>query len=142
MSWIKDVVHELSELDVTKKSLRKFGLTVGGIFLIFGLLLMWRGHWPSTREIFVGAGAALLLGGIAIPERLLVIYKMWMGFAFALGWIVSRVILILLFVFVLTPLGLVAKLFGKKFLDLKFRDEKESYWIPKEKRKIDYEKMY
>ena len=142
MSWIKDVAHELKELDVTRKSLRKFGVTVGAIFLVFGLLLMWRGHWPSTRELFVGFGAALLIGGFTAPERLIHIYKIWMGFAFALGWVISRFILILLFIVVLTPIGLLAKLFGKEFLDLKFKDGKDSYWISKEKRKIDYEKMY
>lgn len=142
MSWIKDVAHELNELDISRKSLRKFGVTVGAIFLVFGLLLMWRGHWPSTRELFVGFGAALLILGFIAPERLIHIYKIWMGFAFALGWIISRFILVMLFVVVLTPIGLLAKLFGKEFLDLKFKDGKDSYWIQKEKRKIDYEKMY
>ena len=149
MSWIKDVADELNELDVSRKSLRKFGLTVGTIFLIFGFLLIWRGHWKSTRELFVGIGAALLIGGFTAPEKLIHFYKIWMGFAFALGWLISRFILILLFVIVLTPIGLLAKLFRKQFLDLKFRDGKNSYWIPKETflsgrhgSKIDYEKMY
>jgi len=142
MNWIKDVSHELEELDVSPKSLRKFGLTVGVIFLIFGLVLIWRGHWHSARGIFVGFGAALLIIGLSFPERLITVYKIWMGFAFALGWIISRFILIILFVLVVTPIGLLAKLFGKQFLDLKFRDGKSSYWITKEKRKIDYEKMY
>ena len=34
------------------------------------------------------------------------------------------------------------EIFSKGFLDIKFKDTKNSYWIPKEKRKIDYEKMY
>jgi hypothetical protein len=87
-------------------------------------------------------GGILLLSGIFIPKNLKDIYKVWMGFAFGLGWIVSRIILTILFVFILTPLGLFAKLFGKEFLDLNFNKEKSSYWIPKKEEEADYEKMY
>ena len=142
MSWIKDVSHEIKELDLSEKALRKFGLTIGGIFLAIGLLLFWKSIWPDVRIIFISIGGTLFLGGLLLPMPLKYVYLIWMGFAFAIGWVVSRFILIILFVLVLTPIGLLAKLFGKHFLDLKFRDGKESYWIPKEKRKNDYEKMY
>ena len=142
MSWIKDVIHELNELDISKKSLKKFGLTIGGILILFGIILFWRNHWQSSRRYFIGFGIFLFFVGLISPQRLINIYKVWMGFAFALGWVVSRFILIILFVFVLTPLAIIAKLSGKKFLDLKYKDGKNSYWIPKEKRKIDYEKMF
>ncbi len=142
MSWIKDVSHEIKELDLSEKALRKFGLTIGGIFLAIGLLLLWKSIWPDVRIIFISIGGTLFLGGVLLPMPLKYVYLIWMGFAFAIGWVVSRFILIILFVLVLTPIGLLAKLFGKHFLDLKFRDGKESYWIPKEKRKNDYEKMY
>jgi hypothetical protein len=142
MSWIKDVAHEIKELNVTEKSLRKFGLTVGIVFLAVGLLLIWKSVWPNINYIFVAVGSSLILGGLLTPNRLKMFYKIWMGLAFALGWVVSRFILIILFVLILTPVGFIAKLFGKKFLDLKFKDGKNSYWIPKEKRKIDYEKMF
>lgn len=142
MSWIKDVAHEIKELDVSKKSLRKFGLTIGTILLAFSIFFSMKEIFPLLRSFFLAIGGLLFIGSFILPEQLKYPYKIWMGFAFALGWVVSRFILVILFVLVLTPLGLLAKLFGKKFLDLKFRDGKDSYWIPKEKRKIDYEKMY
>ena len=142
MNWIKDVAHEIKELDVSEKSLRKFGLTVGMVFLSIGLLLIWKSALPVTNTIFVAVGSSLFLGGLLTPDRLIMFYRIWMGLAFALGWVISRFILIILFVLVLTPLGLAAKLFGKKFLDLKFKDGKNTYWITKEKRKINYEKMF
>ncbi len=142
MSWIEDVAHEIKELDVTEKSLRKFGLTVGAIFFALGFVLLWKSTWNKSISYFFVLFGGMLLSGYFKPNRLKNIYKVWMGFAFALGWVVSRFILIILFVFVLTPLAIIAKLFGKKFLDLKFKDGKNSYWIPKEKRKIDYEKMF
>ena len=71
------------------------------------------------------------------------VYAVWMGIAFALGWVVSRAILILLFYFIITPIGMVARLFGKKFIDITFSHASESYWISRgNSKKINYEKMF
>lgn len=142
MSWIKDVKNEIKELDVSEKSLKKFGLMIGGVFLILSLLFFYKGWLANLRLIFAAAGLYLFISGMILPASLKLVYKIWMGFAFALGWLVSRFIIVILFIFVLTPVGLLAKFFGKKFLDVVFRDGKESYWIPKENKNIDYEKMY
>ncbi|HOI31059.1 MAG TPA: SxtJ family membrane protein [Melioribacteraceae bacterium] len=139
MSWIKDVVHELNSLDLSVKSLRKFGITIGIVFILISILF-----WGTVgvRIFFLVVGSILFVNGIISPDRLKTIYKFWMGFAFALGWVVSRMILTLLFILVMIPVGLIAKVFGKKFLDLKWGDTKSSYWIMKENKEIDYEKMY
>jgi len=142
MNWIKDVKNEIRELDLSEKSLRKFGIIVGGVFLIFSLLFFYKDWLPNLRTIFAVIGICLFTCGIVIPKSLNLVYKIWMGFAFALGWIVSRFIIVILFIFVLTPIGLLAKLFGKKFLDIDFCNKKESYWIPRENKSIDYEKMF
>jgi hypothetical protein len=140
MSWIRDVAHELKELDISKKSLRKFGIVIGLILISITIIFFWNS--VSWKVMLLTVGGILLLNGIFIPKNLKDIYKVWMGFAFGLGWIVSRIILTILFVFILTPLGLLAKLFGKEFLDLNFNKEKSSYWIPKKEEEADYEKMY
>jgi hypothetical protein len=140
MSWIRDVAHELNALDISKKSLRKFGIVIGLILISITILFFWNS--VSWKVMLLTVGGILLLSGIFIPKNLKDIYKVWMGFAFGLGWIVSRIILTILFVFILTPLGLFAKLFGKEFLDLNFNKEKSSYWIPKKEEAADYEKMY
>lgn len=140
MSWIRDVAHELNALDISKKSLRKFGIVIGLILISITILFFWNS--VTWKVMLLTVGGILLLSGIFIPKNLKDIYKVWMGFAFGLGWIVSRIILTILFVFILTPLGLFAKLFGKEFLDLNFNKEKSSYWIPKKEEEADYEKMY
>lgn len=142
MSWIKDVKNEILALDVSDKSLKKFGLTIGAIFLLLGILFLYKDWNFYTTIVFIMLGGNLIVNGLISPQKLKNFYKVWMGFAFALGWVVSRLILIILFYLVLLPIGLLAKIFGKEFLDLKFKDGKPSYWIPKEKRKIDYEKLY
>jgi hypothetical protein len=141
MSWIKDVKEELSELEISKKILRKFGLLVGGVFLLLGLLIYYSSQ-GLIGIIFVIVGALLFIFGFLIPNSLSGVYKIWMGLALALGWIVSRLLLIILFYLVITTIGFIARIFGKKFLDTKFRDGRESYWVKRDDSKADYSKMY
>jgi hypothetical protein len=51
----------------------------------------------------------------------------------AMGWCMTRLILIALFYLVVTPIGLLMRLLGKDFLELKLdRSSAVSYWIPRE----------
>lgn len=140
MSWIEDVNYELNRIDSTNKSLRKFGITIGLVILLISIWLFFQ----STQLVYIAILALisffLLFSGIIKPRILSKIYKYWMRIAFILGWFVSRFLLTLLFIFVLTPIALVAKLFGKDFLNLSVK--KSSYWIKKDLKDENYEKMY
>jgi len=142
MSWISDVRDEAERLKRGDLELRKFGLVVGGAFLLLALLGSIK-HWSESAIVPIGlAGLLLLLAGWAKPRLLDRSYVVWMAIAFALGWIVSRLILILLFYTVLSPLGAIARAVGKKFINTGFGSGKESYWIPRPGgKKIDYDKM-
>jgi len=141
MSWIKDVKDELRELEISKKILRKFGLLVGGVFLLLGLLIYYSSQ-GLIGIIFLIVGALLFLLGFVFPNSLPDVYEIWMGLALALGWIVSRLLLIILFYLGITTVAFIARIFGKKFLDTKFRDGKASYWVKRDDSKADYSKMY
>ncbi len=143
MSWISDVRGELRRLKRTAKELRKFGYLVGSVFILIGGAGLFK-HWHVLviAALWVAA-SMLLLGGLLNPKLLEAAYAVWMGIAFAIGWIVSRAILILLFYFVVTPIGIIARFFGKKFIDISFLRSSESYWVPRgNSKKINYEKMF
>lgn len=144
MSLIKDVLNELKQLDVSEKTIKKFGFTVGSVFVFISAFLFWINDWQIARIFFLLSGSLLILGSVirAKSEEMKIVYQVWMGIAFFLGWIMSRVILLILFYFILAPIGVLAKLFGKRFLDLEFKSNKDSYWITKEKKSTDFEKMF
>ena len=52
-----------------------------------------------------------------------------MTVALAIGWVMSRVVLTLVFAVVLTPLALVARLTGKRFLALGPDRTASTYWV-------------
>jgi|SRR5690554_370937 hypothetical protein len=141
MSWISDVKHDMDKLDLSFSSLKKFGLTVGTVFLLLFSWFIAADIFTFLRWFCFGAGVILLSGGIFFPSNLKSVYKFWMGIAFVLGWIVSRVILTLLFFLILTPVAFLAKLTGKKFLDLEWGRKSNSAWIKKDE-ETNYEKMF
>lgn len=69
------------------------------------------------------------------------IYDLWMKFAAVLAWVNTRIILIVMFYLVFTPVGLVMRLFGMEQLDRRLEKEKESYWVKKDK-KTNYERQF
>lgn len=137
------ITEDIKSTKNGKSELRKFGITVGIVFGLLGGLFFWRGR--DYDSYFLILSAALLLLGLAVPILLKPIHKVWMTLAVLLGWLMTRVILSILFYLVVTPIGLLARLFGKVFLDLQFYNSIESYWNLRDKTKKetnDYEKQF
>ena len=55
-------------------------------------------------------------------------YCMGMKVSYSIGQVISRVMLVLFFLIVLTPIALILRLLGKEVLSLRFRSGKETYW--------------
>jgi len=135
--------EEFKHIKETKKDLRKFGLTVGIVLAAIGALLFYLEK--SSAIYFTLIGGLLILLGILFPQLLKPLNKIWMGLAIVLGFIMTRVILTTLFYLVITPIGFLAKIFGKKFMLLKYDKSAKTYWekrsiIPK--KQIDYERQF
>ena len=122
---------EIQQLKTGPRDLRKFGLMVGGVFVAICLLFFIR-H-KSSYPIFLGLGSTLILFGAIVPRALKWIYIPWMALAFTLGFVMSNVILTVFFFLLVTPIGLLARLFGKDFLARKLDKDAGSYWIPRAK---------
>lgn len=132
--------EEIKNITSSKKDIRKFSYLVGGILIILSLFLLWKGS--SSFQLILGIGVGLIIVGIVFPGLLKPIYLAWMTFAVILGWIMTRVILTVLFYIIVTPIGLIAKLFRQKFLDLSFRTDKDTYWNYRGDSVSDIEKQF
>ncbi len=142
MSWISDIRDELIKLDQSAKSLKKFGLLVGGVFIAICLWMIYRNSHSILKFILGCIGFLLILFGIIYPNFLKPFYKVWMGLAFGIGWFVSRLLLVLLFIVVTIPIGFILRLFGKDLINHKIEKERTSYWIPKKNQnESHFEKM-
>ena len=137
------MLEEIKNIKSEKSDLRKFGITIGVILLIIAGFLFWKEK--ESFQILFTFGVTLCILGIAIPFILKPIYWVWMIFATILGWIMTRVILSLLFYIIFTPIGLILRFFGKQFLELRWDKSKESYWNYRTNEHLqneDYEKQF
>ena len=55
-------------------------------------------------------------------------FLIWMIFATILGWLMTRLILSLVFYLILTPIGLILRIFRKQFLELEWNKTDSTYW--------------
>jgi predicted permease len=135
--------EEFKLIKESKKDLRKFGLTVGGVLVIIAVFLFYFEKPPAIY--FAIIGALLISIGLIYPTILKPLNKGWMGLAIVLGFIMSRVILTIFFYIILTPISLLAKLFRKKFMVLKYDKSAKTYWEKRStihKKAIDYERQF
>jgi hypothetical protein len=143
MSWTDDVRASLRELDASPRRLRSFAFTVGAVLLALALWLAFRGRAPGFRWAAGASGAALVLSGLVAPSRLAAVHRAWMALAFTLAWFVSRLLLAAVFLLLVTPIALLGRLVGKRFLETRPDPGATSYWIRRDAgRRDDHRKMY
>lgn len=118
--------EDIKNIKSTTKELKQFGIYVGMVLAAISVVMIYYSN--SKYPYFLIIGISLIVLGIILPKTLKPIYKPWMILALVIGWFSSRIILTILFFFVLTPIGLIAKLVGKDFLDKKFVNLGNSYW--------------
>ena len=125
------------------KALRKFGITVGLGFAVLGTISWARDHTIAPRVLWT-MGALLFVPGVVAPAILAPVERVWMRFALVLGHFNTRVILSALFYVLLTPIGLVMRLFRDP-LDRSLTDDRASFWIRREPEQVDqarYEQQF
>lgn len=90
---------------------RKFAFTVGTAMLVLAGVVAWRGKRPVALAL--GAvGGLLLVAGLVAPTRLGPVERAWYALAAAISKVTTPIIMGVLYFGVLTPAGLVARLFG------------------------------
>ena len=131
MNWFTE---EFARIDRSPKALRRFGFILGAVSILLGLALLARSRSENltalSSQIF---GVLLVFAAFCVPSALKHLHAVWIGFSLVIGWVMTRVILTLVFFLVVTPIGLLQRLVGRSGVDLRFRTSGSSYWQPREK---------
>jgi len=109
---------------------RRFGVILTILLLAVAGFSFWRDH-PGRAIALASAAALVLTCTVLVFALWLRFFRLWMKFAEALSWVMTRVLLSIFFFLILTPVGLVMRLFGKAPMDLAWKDGKSTYWIDK-----------
>jgi hypothetical protein len=109
-----------------KSSEKSFGIVFSVVFLIISLWPFLDGN--QIRLPWLIASAILILLSFIKPESLRPFNLLWMKLGALLGKVVAPIVMLVIFFVVVTPIGIVLKIFKKDLLGLNFSDH-ESYWL-------------
>jgi len=113
-----------------KKGYREFGLVTGAIVVgLFGLAIPFLFGWnyPTWPWILAGVLGAMAL---IVPMALKPVYKYWMMFGLFMGtYIMTPLIMFIVFFGMFMPFGLVMRLFGKDSMNRKLDAEADTYRV-------------
>jgi multisubunit Na+/H+ antiporter MnhG subunit len=125
----------IKKIDSSREAVKSTGILAALLFLSHSgwLSMNWKqGMQSNSWRWFFGSGIVLFaLSHIAYPI-MKPLHIGWMTFAFALGWVNTRLLLGIFFFLILTPIGMVMRLLGKDFLDEKIDRSAKSYWARRE----------
>lgn len=116
----------MAERERTLGKSRRFGLVIGIALTALGAILLWRGR-PAGIWFLAVAGVFLITAVVA-PRLLGPFERAWMTLARLLSVVTTTVILVLTYVIVISPVGLIMRALRRDPLGLRFGQEKASYW--------------
>ncbi len=113
--------------NLSAKELIKFGATFLGGMAVIGLLYYFVFHnEPLAKGLWIAGGVVFVLSFIPPVARIL--YILWMGLGITMGLVTSPIILALVFLVLITPVGLVFKLIQRDTMKRKMDRGAASYW--------------
>ena len=114
--------------DIKIGSNRSFGAVFFVVFLLIGLWPILKGNEIRIWSIVISL--IFLILGILNSKILTPFNKAWFRFGIFLGNFISPIIMGIVFFLVVTPTGLIMKLFRKDLINLR-KNNSSTYWIEK-----------
>ena len=115
------------------RELRQFaGIWFPLFCAMIGLVLYKRLHWQTAGYVVWGMGAVMALAGLAAPAIIKPVFIGMMYASFPIGWVMTHVLLGVMYYGVLTPIGLMMRLAGRDTMTRRLDPEAKSYWIERE----------
>ena len=99
---------------ITAGELKRFGVIISVALAVIGWILLLKDQ--KSGFIFSFIALLLLIVSLLQPAILKWIYPWWMKLADIMGYVMTRIILTVLFYTLFTPIGFVARLLNKDFL--------------------------
>ncbi len=112
----------------SSRELKVFGLIVLLFFGLVGGLVWWRWEWLKVSIGIWSVGGLVTALFFAVRGLRLPLYLVWMNAVYPIGWLVSHLLLGIVYYLVMTPIGLIMRLLGRDPLERKIDRSAESYW--------------
>jgi hypothetical protein len=125
-------------INIKRKDNITFGILFFILFFIIGLYPLKSGGAIITWSVVLSS--VFLIITIIRPNLLTFINRLWIQFGILLGKIISPVVMGLVFFFVVTPIGILVRIFKKDVMGLK--RGANTYWINREDKLQSMKKQF
>ena len=135
-------MNELNELYFGKPK-RQHVKEFGAIFCIIGciiasFIIYKRGAVTTGASLFAFGGIIFAILAYTQTKMMLPLWAGWMKFAHYLGFFVTNIILYIAWIFMMVPIAILLKIFGKKVIDTRYDKSLESYWEDRTEKQNDF----
>ncbi len=113
------------------RQLNVFGVSWLVFFGVVGGIVLKSGGSVLVATVIWGLAGAVPVIGWTVPAFMRIVYIGMAYAAFPIGFIVSYLIMVIVYYLVLTPMGLVMRLFGYDPMNRHFDESTETYWSPR-----------
>ncbi len=114
-----------------KSSNKSFGILFFVVFLGLGLWPLTNDNNPNVYLIIISI--IFLILGLLNSKLLSPLNLFWIKIGELLGKIIAPIVMAIIYFFILTPISLIVRFFGKDLLSLKFSKQIKTYWIKRKK---------
>jgi hypothetical protein len=111
------------------RELRQFA----GLWLLFvgvGAFIAWRSDAPVLATLLAAVALGVGVAGLLAPRSIRLVYLGAVYAAFPIGFVVSWLILGVVYFLVITPIGLCMRLARRDPLERRFERGAKSHWTP------------
>lgn len=113
----------------TPYELMVFGLLLTPFFGLIGALVLWRtGSWTVAPAFWV-TGLLMAVAFLCVPSVRRPTYMAWMALLYPIGWVISHLLLALVYYGWVTPVGLLMRMFGCDPMRRRPDPEATTHWI-------------
>ena len=126
----------------TRRELKQFGFIWLGFLLLFGAIAYFKfDSQLAALWLWVAAVVVPILGWL-VPAFMRLVFLGMSYLAWPIGFVVSHVVLAVVYYLVLTPIGLLTRIFGYDSMKKRFDPEAESYWIERSSEAVDPKRYF
>jgi hypothetical protein len=115
-------------LNPSKKELRTFGLCGLAFLALVGWIVFRRSGSVPVAASIAALGVVLAVLGFAVPRALRPVWVVLMVVNYPIGWVVTHVVMAIIFYLVVTPIAVIMRLTGRDPMERAFDRTAKTYW--------------
>lgn len=112
----------------TRRQLNQFGLIWMGFVALAGLIAIMKFELHDLARVLWSAAVLVPLIGWLFPPFMRWVFLGMSYLGWPIGFVVSHVVLAIVYYLVLTPIGLMTRLFGYDSMKMRFDRDAATYW--------------